>query len=593
MISWARSRSLEREEPWKRGSMKALRLSLLVMLFSALLGAKQAGEQGAEKCVVEGQVVKAATAEPLRKAQVLLRKADARAQQVTAVTDSSGRFVLSDIEPGRYRLSVRRNGYVRQRYGQRGRNHPGTILSLTPGQHLRDIVFRLIPHAVITGRVYDEDGELVPGVRVQVLRYRYVRGERQLIPSGRDQTNDLGEYRVYGLAPGRYYVSATAGISLRLSAAQAQASPGRGAPPGGGEEGYAPTFYPGVNDPSRASPIELRGGDVFSGIDFSLMPTRTVRVRGQVINSVRSRPGGDTQVFLVPDGLAFRSSGFRQGAGVRGSGATFEIRGVTPGSYNLVGVFFDEDKQYFTRLPIEVGYADVEGITLVIRSGVELAGRIYVQGNTPPGQQGQMVAVGQKQGEFDMTALRVFLRPFENLSRFGGADPGKAEADGSFKLENVPRDRYRVNVLGLPRDYYLKSAHMGGRSVLDEGLDLGAGAPWGELELAVSSAGGRIEGAVLTEEQQAFSGASVVLIPEGPRRDDPRFYKTITTDQYGQFTLRGIPPGDYKLFAWETVERGAYQDAAFLRPYEEQGEPMQVKEGARLSVQLRIIPAKD
>ncbi len=66
-----------------------------------------------------------------------------------------------------------------------------------------------------------------------------------------------------------------------------------------------------------------------------------------------------------------------------------------------------------------------------------------------------------------------------------------------------------------------------------------------------------------------------------------------TTDQYGRFMLRGIPPGSYKLFAWEAVERGAYQDAAFLRPYEEHGEPMQVKEGARLSVQVQLIPAKE
>lgn len=563
--------------------MKAPLLVLALILFSAPLGAKQAAGHAVEKAALEGQVVKAATGEPLKKALLRLQKAEARAQQVTALTDAGGRFVLSDIEPGRYRLSVQRNGYVRQRYGQRGPNHRGTILSLAPGQHLRDIVFRLIPHAVITGRVYDEEGEPMPGVRVQVLRYIYVRGERRLIPGGMDNTNDLGEYRVYGLAPGRYYVSASAGRSLRLSAAQAQASPGRGAQPGGGEEGYAPTFYPGVNDPSRASPIELRGGDVLSSIDISLLPTRTVRVRGQVVNSVSNRPGADTQVFLVPDGLAFRSSGFRQGAGVRGPGATFEIRGVTPGSYNLVGVFFDENKQYFTRLPIEVGYADVEGITLVIRSGVELAGRISVEGHRPAG--------GQKQDEFDMTTLHVFLRPFESLPRFGGADPAKANADGSFKLENLPREKYRVNVLGLPIDYYLKAARVGGTTVLEEGLDLSGGQPSGKLELVVSSAGGRIDGAVLTEEQQAFSGASVVLIPEGRRRRDPHFYKTVTTDQNGHFALRGIPPGDYKLFAWEEVEPGAYQDADFLRLHEKRGKAVRLREADRLSERLEVIPA--
>ncbi len=115
--------------------------------------------------------------------------------------------------------------------------------------------------------------------------------------------------------------------------------------------------------------------------------------------------------------------------------------------------------------------------------------------------------------------------------------------------------------------------------------------PSGPLEITISATGGRIDGVVLTEEQEGFGGASVVLVPEERRRDQRRFYKSATTDQNGRFTLRGIPPGDYKLFAWEEIERGAYQDPAFLRPYEEQGELVEVEEGSRLSVQLHLIPA--
>jgi hypothetical protein len=161
--------------------MKALPLSLIVLLFGGPLAARQVGAAVAEKAALEGQVVKAATGEPLKKALLRLRKADARAQVATAVTDAGGRFAFSEIEPGRYRLSVQRNGYLQQRYGQRAPNHPGTILSLAPGQRLRDIVFRLIPYGVITGQVYDEDGEWILGASVQVLRYMYVGGERQLL----------------------------------------------------------------------------------------------------------------------------------------------------------------------------------------------------------------------------------------------------------------------------------------------------------------------------------------------------------------------------------------------------------------------------
>ncbi len=350
-------------------------------------------------------------------------------------------------------------------------------------------------HFISTVDARPPGSEPVPGVRVQVLRYMYVRGERQLIPGGMDNTNDLGEYRVYGLPPGRYYVSATYEASFLSSGARTQVRRSRGAQQAGTNESYAPTFYPGTNDPSHASPIELRGGDVLSSIDFSLLPTPTVRVRGHVVNSVSRRPGTDTQVFLVPRGLAFRSSAFRKRARVRGPAGTFEIPRVTPGSYHLVALYFDDDKQYSTRLPIEVAYADVEGITLMIGPGVELAGRIYVEGGRPPDRQGMVVARGQKQDQLEMSQLRVFLQPFDNLPRFGRPDSGRAIADGAFKLENVSQDKYRVNVLGLPRDYYLKSAHVGGEDVLERGLDLRGGAPSGKLELLVSSAGGRIDGA--------------------------------------------------------------------------------------------------
>ncbi len=128
--------------------------------------------------------------------------------------------------------------------------------------------------------------------------------------------------------------------------------------------------------------------------------------------------------------------------------------------------------------------------------------------------------------------------------------------------------------------------------MLEDGLDLTGGGPPNPLEITISAAGGRIDGAVLTEEDKALGGASVVLVPEEGRCEQRRFYKSATTDQNGAFTLRGIPPGDYKLFAWEEIERGAYQDSAFLRRYEEQGELVEVEEGSRLSVRLKIIPSE-
>jgi protocatechuate 3,4-dioxygenase beta subunit len=571
--------------------MKSALLLLTILLLTVPVSAQPIAGTAAEKCTVEGQVVAAGTGAPLRKARVLLRKAEARAQPVLAVTDAAGRFLFSEIEPGRYYLSVQRNGYVRQTFGQRGPNRSETILSLAPGQHVRDVVFRLVRQAVITGRVYDEDGEPVPEVNVGVLRYLYVSGERQLTPVGMDSTNDLGEYRIYGLAPGRYYVSATYQPSFSFPRARAQARRRGTGGQSAGDEGYAPTYYPGTSDPSRAAPIDLRAGDELSSMDFTLLPTRAVSVRGRVFNSITAKPGRGAILFLLPREQGVRSFSARQQTDVMDSDGTFEIAGVVPGSYTLTAFYFDGRKRYTARQPIEVGNSDVEGISLVIGPGVDVAGRIYVEGGAPAGQQNQVVAGGQKQEQFEMTEARVYLQPFDNVPRFGGVGSGRAQEGGSFTLENVPHDRYRINVFGLPRDYYLKAARVGGQDVLEEGLDLSLGPPSGPLEITISGAGGRIDGSVLTEEQRLFGGASVVLVPEERRRDQRRFYKTTTTDQHGRFVLRGIPPGDYKLFAWEEIERGAYQDAAFLRPYEDRGEPVEVEGGSRLSVQLHLIPA--
>src|SRR6266849_6318615 len=147
--------------------------SLSVLLSSLAFGTPQGAVRLPEKCKVEGLVVKAATGEPLSKARVVLGKAEGREQPYVTVTEAGGRFTLKDIEPGRYRLWVERDGYVRQEYGQRSSSRPGSILSLERGQQLRDITLRMLPSAVIAGRVSDEDGEPLPHVSVQALRQTY------------------------------------------------------------------------------------------------------------------------------------------------------------------------------------------------------------------------------------------------------------------------------------------------------------------------------------------------------------------------------------------------------------------------------------
>jgi len=156
-----------------------------------------------EMCTIEGVVVKATTGDPLKKAVLTLTKVEEHGQPKSAASDASGRFQLKNVEPGRYHLYASRNGYARREYGQRATHGSGTILTLTAGQHLKDISFRLTPAGVIAGHVYDEDGEPIAEAEVQALRFEYEKGQRKLRTSGETQTNDLGDYRLYGLEPGQ------------------------------------------------------------------------------------------------------------------------------------------------------------------------------------------------------------------------------------------------------------------------------------------------------------------------------------------------------------------------------------------------------
>jgi hypothetical protein len=151
---------------------------------------------------------------------------------------------------------------------------------------------------------------------------------------------------------------------------------------------------------------------------------------------------------------------------------------------------------------------------------------------------------------------------------------------------------YQFEIWGPPEDFYLKALRLGGSDVLAADLSVSRKQPPGAIEVVLSPNGGRIDGRVLKEDKP-FSGATVVLVPEEGRRKEERLYKTTSTDQDGQFSIRGITPGEYTLFGWETIEEGAYQDPEFLRPYKDRGKPIHVNEGNKLNSQLELIPTSE
>jgi hypothetical protein len=146
-----------------------------------------------------------------------------------------------------------------------------------------------------------------------------------------------------------------------------------------------------------------------------------------------------------------------------------------------------------------------------------------------------------------------------------------------------------VNIM---ESYYLKSVRIGDQDVTDTGVDFTQGFPASEMVVTLSSNGGQIDGTVQNAKSEPAVGVSVTLIPEASRRSLSYLYKSATTDQNGHFTIKGIKPGEYKVFAWEEMELGAYMDPDFLKPHESAGEAVSIKEDARESLQVKAIPAE-
>jgi hypothetical protein len=167
--------------------------------------------------------------------------------------------------------------------------------------------------------------------------------------------------------------------------------------------------------------------------------------------------------------------------------------------------------------------------------------------------------------------------------------PEAPRPDGSFTIQGVPESRFRVKLEGLPADTYVADVRQGNRSVYDSGFEVGAFTP-DQIQVLVVSGAGVIQGIVRNGAGKPLANATVALAPALGRRQNRALYADTTTDSDGRFTIRGIAPGEYKLFAWEQpVWRGARQNPAFIAQYEELGVLVNVAKGNIAAVDLTAI----
>ena len=476
-------------------------------------------------------------------------------------TDAGGRWRFDDLAPGRYTIAVSKGGYLRVEYGQQRPFERGKVLELAAGQVLEKVDIALPRASAISGRIFDEFGDPVAAVMVRALRHRYVDGQRQLTPlsegievlvnGGGDITDDLGQFRIYGLSPGDYYVSASF-------------SP-NGEP--AGRTGYPPTYYPGTASASEARRITLRLGEEAQHINVSLAAARYAVVSGTILNS--SNGPVREPVHLTPRD----PSGEQVGSTTASADGAFAFRHVPPGEYRLAvhGARSPSGVPEFADVPVSVGGEDVTGILVTTAPGATASGRVVFEDGAKPDQRLFVRSVGVAPGH-----------SFGNSSV--GVDP-----DMTFTLSGLA-DRRTFRLGLVPDGWFLKSVTHQGVDITDTGYDFKPAQRVTAIQILLTRRATTLTGTVQDDRGAPIADYSVVAFSADANRWGylTRFVRSARPDQDGRFTIRALPADDYLVVAVEYLENGQEFDPEQLRAWQPLATKVALGEGESKTISLRL-----
>jgi sarcosine oxidase gamma subunit len=519
---------------------------------------------------IAGRVTARDTGRPIKRAHVM---ASGAGRPFNTTTDDEGRFRIEGLPAASYTITARRTGYVDGVFGQRRPGNPGTPVAVSDGQQVTSIDVALLRGGVITGHVADEDGAPLAQALVTVHRQQYVRGERQLTPAGMDQSDDRGQFRVFGLPPGDYFVSANAGGIERLAQ---QFLPMLGMGDARVDTtGYAATYYPGVIESGQAARVRLEPGQEVSGIDFPLQLVPLATVRGVVA-------GGPATVTLLPEGASPGMGGGRGGGGgaMAGVGAgglggaigaaiggalrgaslravtqadgTFVIPGVTPGRYTIVArsVQGDRGAEAATAVqPLTVTGSEIS-VALSPAPGVTASGTITLEGS------GAVVPAA-------LTGFRVSLTPLGPAAAVQRpVRPSQADARGEFSAADIIPGQYLVTGTA-PQGWTMKAVYVDGRDATDQSIAIGASGASG-INVIFTDRVTTLSGTV--RQSGGATGTMVIAYASDEAHWHPhsRYIVAARAGSDGSYRLNTLPPAEYLVIAADDVEQGEWFDPAFL-----------------------------
>jgi hypothetical protein len=504
----------------------------------------------------------------------------ANSARFNGTSDVNGRFTIDDVLSGQYTIHGEREGFF----------EPSSAVTVqVAGAQTAQIGLLLSPAATISGRVRDASGR--PQSNLDVIAYSivYNNGYPTLQARVTKPTNDRGEFRLFWLLPGEYYLAAAPHPPATPVATAAR-------------EQIVRTYFPNVQDVGSALPVNIKAGDQLTGMEIETQTVTLAKISGKVTTTIPPEetaesaaaigaPTGPlTAIMLMsrnpakpdlPGGNTSTIGTIQLNAGGTGQ---FEIGGLLPGQYDLYARLAESNANggagfAFGYTPLDIRGEDVTGISISVHRTVPVTGVVTLNGNAP-----------------QQNTFRVSIQPDGSSTRLGvyqavAQRPVTADTNGNFNIIAVPPGRYHLQTgPGVPPDVYIADV-IQGVSVFDSGFEVGSEVP-NPLRVILKSGAASIEGTIEDAQGKVFPDATVVLVPPPDRRMNRALYHTATSDSTGHFMLRNVAPGDYKVFAWQTIPAGAYFNSNFLAKYEGRGRPVAVNEKTAAKERLLVIPAE-
>jgi carboxypeptidase family protein len=511
---------------------------------------------------IRGRVVAAAGNRPLAKAEVRAFASTSRGAG-TVLTDANGRYEIADLPAGRYTVTTTKQNYVRASYGERRPLGPGTPIEIAAGQIVTKIDFALQRTGAISGRILDEFGDPAPGVQVSPMRFTFANGERRMQPAGAGaSTNDLGEYRVFGLQPGQYFVSAL------------QRPMSFGGDPATDAVAYLPTLYPGTGSPSEAQRLAVAPGQTVTGVNMALLPVIASRISGVALDS-SGKPIASGSVNVINRNMLTGSAGFAQ---MRPDG-TFTVNNVPPGEYTL-RVSGPATQEESVMADVTVSGGDVTDLQIV---GVKMST-----------VRGRIVFDGQDAKLPPFTALRVDAVHPAASPMFVMPGSATAKDDWTFEIKlGAGRTILRTGV-SAPGDWRLdRVVAPDGTEVTDSGIDIPAGGAVDNVTIVMTTRHNEITGTVSDDSHVLIRDCVVVFFAQDSQRwtTGTRYFGISRPDAEGVFRLR-LPAGDYLAAAFEQLDTSPapFNDPDVLQQLRDRAIAFSIGQTEKKKLEVRLGP---